>query len=169
VQASFDSFLEQIARRGSWFGGGSAAAIAAALAAALVEKLTVSPPLRRRVHRIRRECTRMVQQDAAAFSKVIRASRTGRRAAFRRALQAATEVPCRVVEQAKAVEAACRQTAKTLKPQFQSDLRCARALAAAAGASGRALIDTNLDWLNDPSFTRRIRRRLRDATRPSSR
>jgi len=169
VQASFDLFLEQIARRGSWLGGGSAAAVTAALAAALVEKLTVDAGVRRQVRRLRRDCTRLVQQDAAAFARVIRASRSGRREAFVRALQAATDVPCQIVEQASAVETACRRTARTIKPQFQSDLRCARALAAAAGASGRALIDTNLKWLNDPAFSRGIRRRLRNATRRPAR
>jgi hypothetical protein len=39
------------------------------------------------------------------------------------------------------------------------------ALALAAGESARTLIVTNLNWLNDPAYARRIRHRLQMASR----
>jgi formiminotetrahydrofolate cyclodeaminase len=160
VPQSVEQFLEQLARRGSWVGGGSVAAMSAALAAGLTEKLTVERPARRRLTRIRRECLALIQRDARTFARVVLALRSNSRAEFRRRLREATDVPCRVFEHARAVEAACERARKTINPKFQSDLRCAVAVARAAAQSASALIKTNLAWLNEPSYTRQILRRL---------
>jgi len=152
--------LEQVARKGSWFGGGSAAALGAALSAALLEKLTTTTAGVRALRVIRRDCVRLIEQDAVRFAKVIEATRAGNRAMFRRSLKTATDVPCRVCEHAQAIQAACRRAQRSVKVQFQSDLRCARALAQAAETSARALIDTNLTWLNDPAYTKTIHHRI---------
>ncbi len=157
-------FLEQVARRGSWLGGGSAAALCAALAAALLEKLVVQQALNRRMRRIRRACTALIPKDATMFSRVIAASRRHNRGAFRHALKAATEVPWQVFDHAKAIQAACRAAQRSVKPRFQSDLRCALALALASSESARTLIYTNLAWLNDAAYTKTMRRRLQSAT-----
>ena len=158
-------FLEQVARRGSWFGGGSASALSAALSAALLEKLTPSSAVGRRLARIRRVCVRLIERDAVMFARVIETMRAGQRSAFQRALKAATDVPCRVFEYAHVIQAACRIAARTIGPKFQSDVTCARALAVAASEGARALIETNLAWLRDPVYTTRVRRRLRAVTR----
>ena len=144
-------------------GGGSVAAFSAALAAALLEKLIHDPRAARRLGEVRRECLRLLEQDAEAFARVIRTTRRRDRRAFRAALQAATEVPCRVFEHAQGVQAACRIAQRAVKPRFQSDLRCAMAVAMAAGESARTLIHTNLAWLGDPAYTKRVRRRLQAA------
>jgi len=119
--------------------------------------------------RIRRECVILIQKDAAMFSRVIAASRHNHSAGFRHALQAATEVPWRVFAHAQAVQRSCRTAQRTIKPRFQSDLRCALALAMAASESARTLIHTNLAWLNDPAYTRMMRRRLQSVTQRNSR
>ena len=155
-----EQFLEQVARRGSWVGGGSAAALCAALAGALLEKLVHQPQAARRLRRIRRECLGLIERDAATFARVIAATRARRREIFRRSLKAATEVPCRVFEHAQTIQTSCRTAQRSVKPRFQSDLRCAMALALAASESARTLILTNLAWLNDPAYTRTIQRRL---------
>ncbi len=160
MRTSVEQFLEQVAQRGSWIGGGSVAALGAALAAALLEKLVFQPPLRRRLQAVRRECLSLIDQDAKMFARVIDATRGHRRAVFAQALMKATEIPCRVFERAHAVQAACRRAQRAIKPKFQSDLRCALAMAKAASDSSRALINTNLAWLGSPAYTRRIRRRL---------
>jgi formiminotetrahydrofolate cyclodeaminase len=148
--------------------------LTAALAAALLEKL-VQPSgaaQARRLQQVRTECLALVQQDADTFSRVIQTTRRSDRAAFRRALQSATDIPCRIFERARLVQDACLAVQRTVKPQFQSDLRCAAAVATGAAESARTLVLTNLAWLNDPAYTRRIKRRLQAAARharPASR
>ena len=164
LYGSLEQFLEQVARRGSWVGGGSVAALCAALAAALLEKLVIQPPAVRRLRVIRRQCLALVPQDAERFAKAIQATRRKDRGAFARALKRATDVPCRVFRHAQTIEAACRAAQRSVKPQFQSDLRCAMAVAMAAGESARALIRTNLAWLNDPAYAKRIQQQLQHAT-----
>jgi formiminotetrahydrofolate cyclodeaminase len=106
----------------------------------------------------------LIQQDADTFARVIQTTRRNDRTAFRKALQSATEIPCRVFERARLVHGACRAAQRKVKPRFQSDLRCAAAVAAAAAESARALVLTNVSWLDDPAYTRRIRRRLQTAS-----
>ena len=161
MRQSLEYFLDQVARQGSWFGGGSVAALSAALTAALLEKLLGSVAPARRLQRIRRECFALVSRDAEAFARVIEASRSEKSHAFTRTLKAATEIPCRVFEHAQAIRAASWAAAGSIKPQFQSDLKGARAMAGAAAEGARALIETNLVWLNDRVYTRTIRLRLR--------
>ena len=165
MHGSLEHFLDEVARRGSWFGGGSAAALTAALSAALLEKLLAQPPAAHRVGRIRRDCAALIQRDADTFARVIAATRLRRRQAFARALKTATGVPCRIAIHARKLAATCRAARRLVKPRLQSDLRCALALANAADAAACALIDTNLVWLNEPGYTRMIRRRLRTAAR----
>ena len=160
-----EEFLEEVARRGSWVGGGSVAALSAALSAALLEKLVVRPGVVRSLRQIRRECVALMSRDAEAFARVIQATRRSNRTRFHRALTTATEIPWQVFEHAQAIQVACRAAQRSIKPRFQSDLRCAMALAIAASESARTLILTNLAWLNDPAYTKRIQHRLQAAAR----
>ena len=162
---SLEQFLEQVARRGSWVGGGSVAALCAALSAALLEKLIVQPRVARRLRVMQRECLQLVHRDAELFARVIHATREGNRRAVSRSLKVATNVPYRVWVHAQAVQAACRAAQRSVKPRFQSDLRCAMAVALAASESARTLIHTNLAWLDDGAYSRMMRRRLQMVTR----
>ncbi|OGX28817.1 MAG: hypothetical protein A3B78_00630 [Omnitrophica WOR_2 bacterium RIFCSPHIGHO2_02_FULL_67_20] len=141
------------------------AALSAALAAALLEKLIHDAGTARRLRRIRRECLILIRRDADTFARVIRTTRRDERAAFRRSLKAATEIPCRVFERAELLQAACRAAQRAVRPQFQSDLRCAMAVAMAAAESARTLVLTNLAWLNDRVYTQQVERRLQAAQR----
>jgi formiminotetrahydrofolate cyclodeaminase len=161
VSESIEQFLDEAARRGSWIGGGSLAALSAAQAAALLEKLTTAPQTARRLRRIRRTCVGLIRRDAETFAQVINATRTKNRRAFQRSLGAATEVQVKVFVNSRAIERACRRASRFITPRLQSDLRCALAFAAAAKASASALIRTNLAWLNHPASAARVRRRLR--------
>ena len=169
MQGSLEQFLEDVAQRGSWVGGGSVAALSAALSAALLEKLVYRPQVARRLRRMRRACVVLMERDAEMFAHVIQATRAHQRQAFTRALKTATEVPCRVFEHAQAIQSTCRAAQRSVNPRLQSDLRCAMALAMAASESARTLIQTNLTWLNDRAYTRTIQRRLQSATRSSVR
>jgi len=161
--------LEQVARRGSWMGGGSAAAFSAALAAALLEKLMPNPRRARRLRGVRRDCLRLMRRDADAFARVIQMTRQQSPGAFRRSLKTAIEVPALVCEHAQTIQATCRAAQRSVGPRFQSDLRCAMAIALAAGEAARTLVETNLAWLDEPAYTRRIRRRLQAAARSHAR
>ena len=140
------------------------AALSAALAAALLEKLTLAPRDRRRARAIRQSCLALIERDALVFSRVIQATRTSPHVVAQR-LKHATHIPCQIVRYARAVHEACRTAQREIKPQFRSDLRCAMALAHAADVSGRALIETNLAWLNDSAYAKRIRQQLGSAPR----
>jgi formiminotetrahydrofolate cyclodeaminase len=165
LQGSLEQFLEQVARRGSWIGGGAVAACSAALAAALLEKLVHAPAASQRLRRIRRECFHLVEADARSFAAVIRTLRDNDPAVFRRSLKAATEIPYRVFVRAKGVEGACRAARRRVKPRYQSDLICATTTARGAAEAAQALIRTNLAWLNDARYAARMRRRLQSAER----
>ena len=162
---SLDRFVSHIARRGSWFGGGSVAALCAALAAALLEKIVVEAVPARTLRRIRRECLGLIKKDADAFARVITTTQSKDRGAFRSSLKTAIDIPSRVFEHAERIQAVCRTAQRTVKPRYQSDLRCALAVALAAAESARTLVITNLAWLNDPATTRQIERRLQTAQR----
>ena len=159
---SIQELLEEVARRGSWFGGGSVAALGAAASAALLEKLVGQGGTRRRLRRIRQHAARLIEQDATLFARVIDATRAGQgRRRFQAALKAATALQLTVWRSAQQVQQIGRAQRRAIAPRFQSDLYCALALAKASAASAKVLIRTNLTWLNDPRYTRRMQRRLR--------
>lgn len=161
MQASVEKFLETVAKRGSWVGGGSVTALSVALAAALLEKLLHDPSRARRLRQIRRACLQLIARDAETFACVIRATREHNRRAFTRRLKTATEVQVQVCEAAQTVQVACRIARQSVNPKMQSDLRCAMALAMAAAEGAKTLVRTNLAWLNDRSYTQQIERRIR--------
>lgn len=160
---SIEQFLEQVARRGSWLGGGSVAALSAAMAAALLQKLVIRKASVRRLKRLRRASLLLIDRDARTFAKAIAATRLGNRRRFVAALKQATEVPFCVFANAHQVIAMGLAEKRAIKPQFQSDVRCALAAAWAAAGSAQALILTNLAWMKDAAYARRMRKRLKQA------
>ena len=157
---SIDEFLAQVARRGSLVGGGSVVAVGAALAAALLEKLLIRPSQAASIRRIRKACLVLADQDAVVFSRVIAATRQQDRRRFTAALKRATDVPFAVFRHACTLRVAGKQAQRSINPKFHSDLRCALALADAAGVGARTLVLTNLAWLRDARYTRQMKRRL---------
>ena len=160
---SLEQVLDEVARRGSWMGGGSAAALSAALAAALLEKLTFQSREARALREVRRACLRLIDQDAKTFARAIEALQFRRVGTFRRWLKVATSVQEDVHQHAKMIQRVSRQAMGRVKPQFRSDLQCAIALAVAAQRSSQVLIRTNRAWLNHH------RAALRVGTTPASR
>lgn len=165
MKGSLDQILSQVARRGSWFGGGSVSAISTALAAALLEKLVLQEAMRQRLRRLRKDCLKLAQRDADAFAQVVCASRDKQPAIFKRMLKQAIQIPLRVFGHAQTVRKLCERLQGRIRKGFQSDLRCAVALALASGEGARTLILTNLAWLDEPRYTKQIRARLQRLSR----
>ena len=168
MKGSLDQILTQVARRGSWFGGGSVSAMSTALAAALLEKLVLQDSVKRRLRRLRKDCLKLAQSDADVFAKVVRAARGEQPSAFRRILKKAIQIPLAVFGHAQTVRKLCELLQGRIRKGFQSDLRCALALALAYGEGARTLILTNLAWLDDPRYTKQIRARLQRLSRGGS-
>lgn len=165
LRGSVEDLLDHVARRGSWYGGGSVAALAAAMACALLEKLILKAGALKKLKRLRKECLALVEKDAVSFARAIHGMRLGRRAVFVSRLKAATEVPYRVLHNAYAIKAMGKAYQKTIKPQFQSDVRCALVLAQASADSAETFIETNLAWLKERSYTAGMHKRIIRAKR----
>ncbi|MBI2174896.1 MAG: cyclodeaminase/cyclohydrolase family protein [Candidatus Omnitrophica bacterium] len=163
---TLEYYLDEVARRGSWNGGGSVAASAAALSAALLEKLSVDRRHIQKLRRIRRACLALCWEDGRLFARAIAASAQRHpRSFFLRALARATESPCRVLEYSGELSAIEKQLRRAIRPAFQSDLRCAAALNEACRISACVLIETNLLWMGKVPQAAGIRRRLASAGR----
>lgn len=160
MDRSLAQFTDDVARRGSWYGGGSVAALSTALAAALLEKFTASSRARRPFERIRRECLALVRRDAEVFAGVIQTKAAHDHRAFQRALQDAIRIPWRISVCARRLARAGEVLRRKLPTAYHADVRCAVALADAAQRGAVALITTNLAWLGDGATSRRMRRRL---------
>ena len=159
MSAPLEHVLSQVARKGSWYGGGTAAALGLSLSAALLEKLAHRADDQRRLRALRHLGLRLAEQDAQAFARVIAASRHGS-AGKSKALKQAIDIPCQVYESATRVRAIGRRIARTIKPRFQSDVRCALALAQASAQGAQGFINANLMWLNDRRYASLIRQKL---------
>ena len=164
MRASIDEFLSQTAKRGSWYGGGSAAAMTCALAAALLEKLLSRASTARRVHVIRRQAVSLIDADAKAFSSVIRAYYREDKRAVRETLKRAIAIPVSLYRSANRLLAIEAKVRPSVPAKYRSDLDCVVALAAAAKTSSRSFVDANLAWLGDPAYSRRVRRQLQAAS-----
>jgi len=175
VNRSVQQLLDQTAKRGSWYGGGSVAALACALSAALLEKL-VSPTAPRRATKLasfrrrspaagmiratRTQALRLVDEDARTFAHVIKAMYQQDKIATRKALKQAIEVPLRVHVSAHQILQAAERAKRDIPKRYHSDLTCVIALAKASREAARAFVETNLAWLGDKTYTRQVRRKL---------
>ena len=165
---SFTALLEELARPRSRLGGGSSAAMAVAIAAALCEKLSGHGPTLQRLRVIRRQASAFIDQDAKAFARVIDALRSGRRPQARQALKAATGLQGRVFQLAQELQAISRNAKPRIPSRYGSDLQCVMAIAMAAKRSAAILIRANIAWIDEPQYTKRMRRCLQShfAKRP---
>jgi len=136
-----------------------------ALAAALLEKLVLERAVKQRLHRLRKDCLKLAQSDADVFAQVVRSVRGGNRSAFRKTLKQAIQIPLRVFGHAQTVRRLCERLQGRIRKGFQSDLHCAVALALASGEGARTLILTNLAWLGDHQYTKKIRERMERLSR----
>lgn len=160
MSTALERFLDRTAKRGSRYGGGSASAFACALAAALLEKVLNRSGAIAPIRALRTRCLTLVDLDAEAFARVVRAHRRHDRLAAGRALKDAIDIPVQIYLAAVRVRSLVKRAGPSVDAHYRSDLQCAAALASASQASARALIAANLRWLGDPLHARRVRQRL---------
>ena len=160
MSTPLEQFLAQIARKGSWHGGGTVAALSFSLSAALLEKLTHQPESHRRLHRLWHLGLTLAEEDARVFASVIATSRPGYRKAQQKRLKQAIDIPCQVYEGAGEVLKLAQRLRRTIKPRFQSDVRCALSLARASQQASLGFINANLAWLGNRAYARTIHQRL---------
>jgi len=125
-----------------------------------LEKLAGQPRLTAELRAIRQRGLALVDRDAATFSRVIRSINRRDQRAWTRALKASIDIPRQVFRDSQRLLVLSRAVRRTINPRYRVDLRCAVAIAKAAGTSARALVITNLAWLADPAYSRRLRREL---------
>jgi len=89
----------------------------------------------------------LIEADAQAFARVVRAGARQDRQTLRRALTVATDIPCQVGECAQQVLSIARRIRARVSPSYRVDLDCAQALARAAKQSAQALVTANRAWI----------------------
>lgn len=160
MSKTFSAFFEVLSRRGSAVGGGSAAAVAATLSAGLLEKILPDPAQQARLRRTRKQCFRLIDQDARAFEAVMHHLRQKRKTGLSVPLKQASEVQWRLLENAQALITDCSQLGIVINRSYRSDLACARHLAQAAAKSAEGFIRANAVWLDDDAYREQTRTRL---------
>lgn len=175
LQGTIQSYLDRLASEEPAPGGGSAAALTGALAAALVTMVTnltlgkekfasveaEMSELKVRAEELRAELTRLVEQDAEAYSEVAAAfklprnteeEKKKRHEILQAALVNAAAVPLRVAEAALEVARLCAPAADKGNPNAVSDAGVAVVLAEAAAQAAALNVKINLAWLEDKEF-----------------
>ena len=174
-ELTLSRFTESLASGAPTPGGGSASALSGALAAglvAMVARNTAANPdfadrageleeIAADAERLRAELLGLVDEDAAAFDRVMAAFRLPKdtdelKAARSREIQAgyraAVEAPLRVCRDALAVLTLADRIAERGNPNAASDAGVAALLAASALEGAALNVDINLGAIKDESF-----------------
>jgi methenyltetrahydrofolate cyclohydrolase len=158
AEATVERFLAALAAREPAPSGGAAAALACAFGAALVEmtaSLTVPDgalpvaALRERAAAIRSTATRLADEDAAAYGRVIEALRAprddaDRDARVREALSRAADPPLAIAECAAETAELAAALAHDGNPNLRGDALTGALLAEAAALGAARLVEINL-------------------------
>ena len=167
-------FAERLASSEPTPGGGSASALAAALAAcllAMVARLTTGAldEVEEEADRLRHELLALVEEDAAAFDRVMAAFRlpkgtpaeqAARSEAIQAAYRAAVEPPSDVCGRALRILELAFQVAEEGNPNAVSDAGVAAELASAALEGAALNVRINLVSITDDAFRTRHDGRL---------
>ncbi len=170
---SLDGWIDELAGGAPVPGGGSAAALAGTLAAALVAmvaQLTIGRKAYATVEaraqeilaegdRLRGELRRLVDEDAAAYTKVSQAYKIpkddpARVRAIDQTLLGAGAVPLTVARLASAVVTLARELGQIGNKNARSDAKVAEGLARAALAGALENVRVNVEGLSDPALGR---------------
>ena len=185
-ELSLDAFTEALASAAATPGGGSAAALSGALAASLVSMVArntaANPSFAERADTLeaiaaeaescRQRLVGLVDDDAAAFERVLAAFRLPKETAEEKAVrsreiqasyQAAVEAPQLVSRQALDVLALAGRVAELGNPNAVSDAGVAALLAASALESAGLNVEINLGSIKDESYRAESTRTLQDA------
>ncbi len=179
LRAGVEPFVEQLAAPTATPGGGSAAAAAGAMAAALAHMVAAMSRGKKnyvqyerelsdaiaRLAQIREELKAAIDQDAAAFDALVKASKQAKDAsandsAVAEATRGAIAVPLRVAERSREVEQLAEKLRPITNPRMASDLTVAAALARAAREGGLANVAINLESLSNGGYAAQVRSRM---------
>ncbi len=179
LRAGVEPFVEQLAAPTATPGGGSAAAAAGAMAAGLAHMVAAMSRGRKnygqyerdlsdaiaRLAQIREELKAAIDEDAAAFDALVKASKQAREAsandgAVTEATRGAIAVPLRVAERSREVEQLAEKLRPITNPRMASDLTVAAALARAAREGALANVAINLESLSDGGYAVEVRNRV---------
>jgi formiminotetrahydrofolate cyclodeaminase len=158
AEATVEGFLAALAAREPAPSGGAAAALACALAAALVEMAaSLTAPdaplalgaIRERAAAIRSTATRLADDDAAAYGRVLEALRAprddaGRDERVREALSRAADIPLAIAEGAAETAELAAAVAHEGNPNLRGDALTGALLAEAAALAAVRLVEINL-------------------------
>lgn len=188
-ELSLEQFTEALASSAATPGGGSASALSGALAAsllAMVARITAAHPsyadraavleeLAGEADRLRRELLRLVDEDAAAFERVLAAFRLpkettalkeARSREIQAGYQAAVEPPLRVCRHAVEILRLAGRAAELGNPNAVSDVGVAALLAVSALEGAALNVEINLGSIKDETFrdetTEAVQRNRRD-------
>src|SRR5581483_2474666 len=113
----------------------------------------------------REELKAAIDQDAAAFDALVKASKQAKDAsandsAVAEATRGAIAVPLRVAERSREVEQLAEKLRPITNPRMASDLTVAAALARAAREGALANVAINLESLSDGGYAVEVRNRV---------
>jgi len=182
LASSVSGFLDAVSAGTPTPGGGSVAALAGALAAALGvmtcrigEPASQSPgnvdhrSAERRLTALREKLQGLIQADADAYARVVRAYRLpksdpARAEAISTSLRIATEVPLETAALASEVASLLRALLPQTKPAVASDLKVGLLLALAAIEGALENVKTNLKSQKDQSLNKDLAIRIQAIT-----
>jgi formiminotetrahydrofolate cyclodeaminase len=149
AKVSIDQFAMLTASTAPTPGGGSSMALAVACAAALGEKVArkstraTAHAMWQRLRRVRQRAVRLVEEDAQAYRRVVRALRAQRPAQIRSALRGATRAARDIQREAQQVVLMVKRLQRLSPAIWTSDVTCAQQLAAASVQGSAALVRAN--------------------------
>ena len=141
VDHPLGEFLALVAEPTPAPGGGAVAAVTASLAAGLVAM--TGPENAGDVDSLGRRAAALADEDAAAYSEVIQARRTG--ASVTDAMTRATEVPLEIAATAAEIARHAAEVFLTGRPSVRGDVRTALLLAEGATCSAAYLVEINVE------------------------
>lgn len=179
-ELSIDAFTEALASDAATPGGGSAAALSGALAASLVamvanltaEQTETLAQIAADAESRRQSLVRLVDDDAAAFDRVLAAFRLpketpelkeARSREIQAAYRAAADVPLAVCREALEILALAGQVAELGNPNAVSDAGVAALLAASALEGAALNVEINLGSIKDESYRNEAERTVLEA------
>ncbi len=181
LEKNMSNFLDDLASDKPAPGGGSVAAYGGAMAAALVsmvcrvglrkdkgENVKVLENTLTESEKLRKSLEELTEQDAQAFddvagamkmNKATEAATALRKEALQRALQKATYVPLRTMEQSAEVLELALVLSKNSSKAIASDVAVAAIFAEGAIESALYNVEINLESIDDEEFVTRIEAR----------
>jgi len=178
VNTPLKEFLDTLSTSSPTPGGGSVAALGGALSASLIsmvcslsKDVEELQPVYKDSEILKAECSKLIDDDAAAFDGVMRAfklpkgtseEKTARRATIQNALKDAARVPLIVAGRCMHIIRLSDTTARICNQNAISDVGVAALLAYASLRSAALNVNINLKSIKDEEFNHETRTEIED-------